>query len=62
MKEKLEAIELLNDLIHQAKEASKYVHSLDHEKMTPAYIWLIEDKLDKIYPDLEDDHKSNYKV
>ena len=26
--------------------------------MTPAYIWLIEDKLDKIYPDLEDDHKS----
>ena len=58
MKEKLEAIELLNDLIHQAKEASKYLDSLDHEKMTPAYIWLIEDKLDKIYPDLEDDHKS----
>ncbi len=58
MKEKLEAIELLNDLIYQAKEASKYLDSLDHEKMTPAYIWLIEDKLDKIYPDLEDDHKS----
>ena len=54
MKEKLEAIELLNDLIDQAKEASKYLDSLDHEKMTPAYIWLIEDKLDKIYPDLED--------
>ena len=58
MKEKLEAIELLNDLIDQAKEASKYLNSLDHEKMTPAYIWLIEDKLDKIYPDLEEDHKS----
>ncbi|HVI21521.1 MAG TPA: AAA domain-containing protein, partial [Bacillus sp. (in: firmicutes)] len=58
MKEKLEAIELLNDLINQAKEASKYLALLDHEKMTPAYIWLIEDKLDKIYPDLEDDHKS----
>ena len=58
MKEKLEAIELLNDLIYQAKEASKYLDSLDHEKMTPAYIWLIEDKLDKIYPDLEEDHKS----
>ena len=58
MKEKLEAIELLNDLIYQAKEASKYLNSLDHEKMTPAYIWLIEDKLDKIYPDLEDGHKS----
>ena len=58
MKEKLEAIELLNDLIDQAKEASKYLALLNHEKMTPAYIWLIEDKLDKIYPDLEDDHKS----
>ena len=57
-KDKLEAIELLNDLIPQAKEASKYVHSLDHESITPAYIWSIEDKLDKIYPDLEDDHKS----
>ena len=29
MKEKLEAIELLNDLIDQAKEASKYLDSLD---------------------------------
>ncbi|MEH7303269.1 AAA domain-containing protein [Neobacillus drentensis] len=57
MKEKLEAIELLNDVIDKAKRAVEYIDSLDHEKITPGYTWLIESKLDKIYPDLEDGTK-----
>ncbi|PLS09636.1 AAA domain-containing protein [Neobacillus cucumis] len=57
MKEKLEAIELLNDVIAKAKQSVEYIESLDHEKITPGYTWLIENKLDKIYPDLEDGTK-----
>ena len=57
MKEKLAAIELMNDLVDQAKKSVEYLDSLDHEKITPAYTWLIENKLDKIYPDIEDGNK-----
>ncbi|MDF2858656.1 MAG: hypothetical protein K0Q87_4507, partial [Neobacillus sp.] len=57
MKEKLEVIELLNDLLDKAKRSVEYIDSLDHEKITPAYTWLIENKLDKIYPDIEDGNK-----
>ncbi|OLS40784.1 AAA domain-containing protein [Bacillus sp. MRMR6] len=57
MKEKLEAIEILNDVIDKAKQSVEYIESLDHEKITPGYTWLIENKLGKIYPDLEDGSK-----
>ncbi|MFD0824393.1 AAA domain-containing protein [Neobacillus sp. M.A.Huq-85] len=57
MKEKLEAIELLNDVTDKAKKSVEYIETLDHEKITPGYTWLIENKLDKIYPDLEDGNK-----
>ncbi|MEH7482196.1 AAA domain-containing protein [Neobacillus drentensis] len=57
MKEKLEAIELLNDVIAKAKQSVEYIESLDHEKITPGYTWLIGNKLEKIYPDLEDGTK-----
>ena len=56
MKEKLEAIELLNDIIAKAEEAVQYLNSINHEKITPAYTWLIENKLEKIYPDLVEDN------
>ncbi|MEH7333959.1 AAA domain-containing protein [Neobacillus drentensis] len=57
MKEKLQAIELLDGVIDKAKQAVEFLDSLDHEKITPGYTWLIENKLDKIYPDLEDGTK-----
>ncbi|MEH7419130.1 AAA domain-containing protein [Neobacillus drentensis] len=57
MKEKLEVIELLNEVIEKARKAVEYIDTLDHEKITPGYTWLIENKLDKIYPDLEDGNK-----
>lgn len=58
MKEKLQAIELLNQIIGQATKSVEYINSLDHEKITPAYTWLIENKLDKIYPDLEGEKRT----
>ncbi|MBS4215012.1 AAA domain-containing protein [Neobacillus rhizophilus] len=57
MKEKLQAIEMLNDLIDKARKSVEYLNSLDHKKITPAYTWIIENKLDKIYPDLDDGNK-----
>ncbi|WP_423409023.1 AAA domain-containing protein [Heyndrickxia sp. MSNUG] len=57
MKDKLELIELMDQLIQMASKSVDYLESLDHEKITPAYTWLVQNKLDKIYPDLEDGNK-----
>lgn len=57
MKDKIELEELLNHLIKKAKVSAEYLNSLDYKKITPAYTWLMENKLEKIYPDLEDDSK-----
>ncbi|MDX5473919.1 MAG: AAA domain-containing protein [Bacillaceae bacterium] len=57
MKEKLQAIELLNGVMKKAEKSVEYIHSLDQEKITPAYTWLVENKLDKVYPDLDDANK-----
>ena len=38
------------------KKQLQYLNSINHEKITPAYTWLIENKLEKIYPDLVEDH------
>ncbi|WP_102346023.1 AAA domain-containing protein [Bacillus sp. Marseille-P3661] len=57
MKNKLEAIELIENLLEKARNAADYMNSLNHENITPAYTWLIENKLDKVYPDLDDTNK-----
>ncbi|WP_421383355.1 AAA domain-containing protein [Bacillus salacetis] len=57
MKEKLQAIELLNGVLEKARNSVSYLESLDHEKITPAYTWMIENKLDKVYPDLDDSNQ-----
>ncbi|TSI02648.1 AAA domain-containing protein [Lysinibacillus sp. BW-2-10] len=57
MKTKLVAIETLEALIEKAKKATAYIEALDIEKITPAYTWGIQHRLDKIYPDLEDSQK-----
>jgi len=57
MKDKLELTELMDQLILQARSSVEYLESLDHERITPAYTWLVQNKLDKIYPDLEDGNK-----
>ncbi|RDU37108.1 helicase [Neobacillus piezotolerans] len=57
IKDKLEAVELLEKAIQKAKQSAEYLESLDYKKITPAYTWLVENKLEKIYPDLEDGNK-----
>ncbi|PLR67725.1 helicase [Bacillus sp. UMB0893] len=57
MKAKLEAIETLEGLIHKAKQAADYIKELDIEKITPAYTWEVQHRLDKIYPDLDENQK-----
>jgi very-short-patch-repair endonuclease len=57
MKEKLQAIDLLDGVIAKARNSVSYLESLNHEKITPAYTWLVENKLDKVYPDLDDQNK-----
>ncbi|MBD8521274.1 DUF4011 domain-containing protein [Lysinibacillus fusiformis] len=57
MKAKLKAIETLEALILKAKKARDYIEALDIEKITPAYTWEIQNRLDKIYPDLDDSQK-----
>ncbi|MGE8021522.1 AAA domain-containing protein [Peribacillus frigoritolerans] len=57
MKAKLEAIEMLEALIQKAKKATDYIEALDIEKITPAYTWEVQHRLEKIYPDLDDSQK-----
>jgi len=57
MKDKLEAIELVTDLLEKAKKSKEFLDSLQYEKITPAYTWLIKNKLEKVYPDLDDTNK-----
>ncbi|USB33204.1 AAA domain-containing protein [Paenibacillus sp. YPG26] len=57
MKAKLEVIEKIELLIRKAKDAVAYIETLDIDKITPAYTWLVHHKLNKIYPDLDDNQK-----
>jgi very-short-patch-repair endonuclease/DNA polymerase III delta prime subunit len=57
IKDKLKAIEVLNGLLQKAKSSVEYMDSLDHDKITPAYTWLVNNKLEKITPDLIDPNK-----
>ncbi|PLR98525.1 AAA domain-containing protein [Bacillus sp. T33-2] len=57
MKDKLEMVELMDQLILKARKSVEYLNSIDNEKITPAYTWLVQNKLDKIYPDLEDGNR-----
>ncbi|MBD7969896.1 AAA domain-containing protein [Paenibacillus gallinarum] len=53
MKMKLEVIEKLKTLIEKAEKATAYIETLDIEKITPAYTWEVQQRLNKIYPDLD---------
>ncbi|MEM5018413.1 AAA domain-containing protein [Metabacillus indicus] len=57
MKAKLEAIETLEGLIQKAKQAADYIKELDIEKITPAYTWEVQHRLEKIHPDLDENQK-----
>ncbi len=53
MKDKLALIDTLNDVLSKAKKSVDYLNSLNHDKITPAYTWLVNNKIEKIYEDLD---------
>lgn len=53
MKDKLLAIETLNGVLERAKQSIQFIHTLNHDKITPAYTWLVNNKIEKIYGDLD---------
>lgn len=57
MKDKLVAIEMIKGVHENAQKAVDYLNNLNHEKITPAYTWLVNDKLEKIYEDLDPTNK-----
>lgn len=50
--------ERLEEIYRKAQETEKYLEDLDHEKVTPAYVWLVSDRLEKIYPNLGTQEKN----
>lgn len=57
MKDKLIAIETLKEVLEKAKSSVEYINTLNHEKITPAYTWIVNEKLEKIYDDLDPTNK-----
>jgi hypothetical protein len=55
MKDKAELVSKMDYLIKQTKKAEEYLFLLDDKEITPAYTWMIQEKLIKIQPDLEDE-------
>ncbi|MCL7745590.1 AAA domain-containing protein [Halalkalibacter alkaliphilus] len=57
MKDKLTVIETLQNVLTKAESSVAYLNALNHEKITPAYTWLVNDKLGKVYGDLNPEKK-----
>src|SRR5690606_17011035 len=48
----------LEEILRKARRTEEFLAALDHDKITPAYTWLIIDRLEKIVPALESRGKS----
>ncbi|WP_336783299.1 AAA domain-containing protein [Paenibacillus illinoisensis] len=57
IQKKLDTMEKLENLIHKAKTAIELIQTLNLEKFTPAYSWEVQNRLNKIYPELEGSQK-----
>ncbi|MCM3587350.1 AAA domain-containing protein [Mesobacillus maritimus] len=57
LKDRLTIIEILKNVIEKAKSSIEYLDKIDQDDITPEYTWLINDKLEKIYDDLNPDEK-----
>ncbi len=57
MKDKITAIEIVQDVLQKAESSVAYLNTLNHEKITPAYTWLVNDRLQKVYEDLNPNKK-----
>lgn len=50
--------ERLEETLMKAQETERYLQSLPHDKLTPAYAWLVSKRLEKIYSKLNADEKN----
>ncbi|UGB33111.1 AAA domain-containing protein [Metabacillus sp. B2-18] len=57
LKDRLTIVEILKNVIEKAKTSISYLNEFDQDDITPEYTWLINDKLEKIYDDLNPDEK-----
>ncbi|WP_234410389.1 DUF4011 domain-containing protein [Caldalkalibacillus mannanilyticus] len=57
IKDRMTIAKILQQVIEKAKQSAKFMDSLDQKKLTPAYTWIISDKLEKIYDDLDSTQK-----
>ncbi|WP_342045115.1 AAA domain-containing protein [Bacillus sp. OTU530] len=53
MKDKLSVTETLNVVLERARQSVLFIQTLNHDKITPAYTWLVNNKIEKIYEDLD---------
>ncbi len=57
LKDRLTIVEIVKNVIEKAKTSMHYLSKIDQDDITPEYTWLINDKLEKIYEDLNPDEK-----
>lgn len=57
LKDRLTIVEILKNVIEKAKTSISYLNELNQDEITPEYTWLINDKLEKIYDDLNPEEK-----
>ncbi|QNF30033.1 AAA domain-containing protein [Metabacillus elymi] len=57
LKDRLTIVEIVKNVIEKAETSIEYLNKFDQEDITPEYTWLINDKLEKIYEDLNPDEK-----
>ncbi|OAS85992.1 AAA domain-containing protein [Metabacillus litoralis] len=57
LKDRLTIVEIVKNVIEKAKTSIDYLSEFDQDDITPEYTWLINDKLEKIYEDLNPDEK-----
>ena len=57
LKDRLTIVEILKNVIEKAEKSIEYLDSFDQKDITPEYSWLVSDKLEKIYDDLNPNEK-----
>lgn len=59
LKDRMKIIEILKNIIEKAETSIEYLNTFDQEDITPEYSWNINDKIEKIFDDLNPDEKKS---
>lgn len=57
LKDRLQIIDIVNRAIQKAEQSMTHLENLERNDLTPEYTWLISEKLEKIYDDLNPEEK-----